>query len=145
MPPTHTHLQLYEDLKHKGFCCHGYKYKGIDQRWVCLTGPNTQKKGTRKRTTVCFILYGPNNNYAPETGVVHCKRDFWDDIPIGKEKEIRFHEEAYELFGIVQEFLEYKRAKSDVYKRIKSTDDWIWCDVKNWKAFASKVRSFNKM
>lgn len=136
MISDHLHQQLYEDLINKSYSTHKAKHKKIDKRWVCLTGPHTQKKGNRKCNKVCFILYGPNMNYGGQTGAVHCNRQFWDDIFKRKEMGIRFHEDVYDLFKRVHYLLEYKQS----YKK-----DWVWCDVKDWNDFSVIVRMFNRI
>lgn len=133
------HQKLYEDLINNGeFDC------GKNQIHVCLTKRHSQELRTRKDKRCCFILYGPGKNHDRELGAVHIRKDFWNDAAKMKEKGVKFHEDAYDLFHRVENFLKY-RDSTRLYGKNRKGPDWRWYDVEDWKQFSRIVRRFNKM
>ena len=144
MASKSTQQKLYEQLIGLGYTTHGKSPTGtVDKRWVCLTGPDNQKKWS-SRSKVCFILYGPNLNYEGEKGAVQCLKEFWQDLFKELEKGAKFHQDVYDLFKRVHHLLEYGKCRSEIYPST-TQEDWIFFDVKNWSDFSRIVRLFNKI
>ncbi len=98
------HQKLYDDLTSGG----DFDSGGSDQNYVCLTKRHSQKGRNRSDKRCCFILYGPGKNYPMELGAVHIRGDFLNDTGKMNEKGVKFHEDVYDLFHRVENFLKYR-------------------------------------